>query len=198
MLQANQNGNQDYNAANMVTQVFSVGLAPQTIVLTNPNVATRVVGGSTYTPAATASSGLPVSFLIDASSAGACSISGGVVSFIGVGSCAVIARQSGNNVYNAASDVVQQITVGKGSQTLSLGANPVSPVVAGPSFTFNATSTAGLPVALSSATAGVCTVSNLVVRKKLRKESFFSKKAGFFCWSRILHYSWWPSWDHGI
>jgi hypothetical protein len=51
--------------------------------------------GRQYTPTATASSGLPVSFALDASSTG-CSYVGGVLSFNGVGTCVVNANQAGD------------------------------------------------------------------------------------------------------
>ena len=65
-----------------------------------------------YTPTATATSGLPVTFSIDSSStAGACSISGGVVTFTGSGTCTVDADQPGNGSWQAAPQVQQIITV---------------------------------------------------------------------------------------
>ena len=65
-----------------------------------------------YTPTATATSGLPVTFSIDSfSTAGACSISGGVVTFTGSGTCTVDADQPGNGSWQAAPQVQQIITV---------------------------------------------------------------------------------------
>ena len=59
--------------------------------------------------------GLAVALTIDASStAGACSIASGVVSFTGVGSCIIDANQAGNANYNAATQVQQTVTVAKG------------------------------------------------------------------------------------
>ncbi len=162
-LNANQAGDVNFNPANQVSQTFGVGLASQTVSFTSTNSISRVVAGPTYTPTATATSNLPVTILLDPSSIAICTISGGVVSFIGVGNCAIIARQSGNQVFNAAPDQVQNLPVGKGSQTISVGPLPVSPAVAGPSFRFNTTSSAGLPVTLTSTTTSICTVSNLVV-----------------------------------
>jgi uncharacterized repeat protein (TIGR01451 family) len=56
-----------------------------------------VVGGG-YSPSAKASSGLPVTFTLDGTSTG-CSLSGGVVSFTGVGTCVVNANQAGDATY---------------------------------------------------------------------------------------------------
>ena len=69
-----------------VTDGFVVSKANQTITFTSTNPSPVTVGGATYTPTATATSGLTVSFTIDGSStSGACSISAGVVSFTGRG-----------------------------------------------------------------------------------------------------------------
>jgi hypothetical protein len=64
----------------------------QTISFSAPQVA---VVGDSYTPSATASSGLPVSFSVDVASTG-CSLSGGVVHFDSVGVCGIDANQAGD------------------------------------------------------------------------------------------------------
>ena len=53
----------------------------------------------------------PAPITIDAASAGICSISGGVVSFVGAGSCIVDANQAGNATYNPAPQVQQSFVV---------------------------------------------------------------------------------------
>jgi hypothetical protein len=97
---------------------ITVNKASQTVAFTSTNPSPVTVGGSTYTPTATATSGLTVAFSIDgSSSSGACSISAGVVSFTGVGTCIVDVNQAGNTNWNAASQVSQSITVNVGNQT---------------------------------------------------------------------------------
>uniref|UniRef100_UPI001A940028 hypothetical protein n=1 Tax=Legionella bozemanae TaxID=447 RepID=UPI001A940028 len=71
--------------------------------------------GGTYHVAATASSGLPVTF----TTTGACSISGSTVTFNATGTCTVNANQAGNALYNAAPQVQQNMSVGKQSQTIT-------------------------------------------------------------------------------
>ena len=78
-----------------------------------------MVGGATYTPTATATSGLTVSLTIDASSASVCSISAGIVSFTGVGTCTINANQAGNTAYLPAPQVQQSFAVGQSSQSIS-------------------------------------------------------------------------------
>ena len=163
VVDANQAGNTDYQAATQVHQTIPVGQGSQTITFTSTPPSDATVGGPSYTPSATATSGLPVSFSIDASStAGACSYTPatGAVSFTGVGTCAVDANQAGNTDYQAATQVHQTIPVGQGSQTITFTSTPPSDAtVGGPSYTPSATATSGLPVSFSidaSSTAGAC------------------------------------------
>ncbi|MBX9757672.1 MAG: hypothetical protein K2Y29_02770, partial [Beijerinckiaceae bacterium] len=118
VVQGDQPGNAGFNAAPQVTQAFSVGIADQTISFTSPAPASAKVGG-TYTPAATATSGLSVAFSVAPASASVCSISGGVVTFNAIGSCVVQADQAGDTGFNAAPQETQAFSVGKGDQTIS-------------------------------------------------------------------------------
>ena len=91
-----------------------MGKGNQTISFTSTAPAGATVGGPTYTVTATATSGLPVTFTIDASATSVCSISGSTVSFLGVGTCVIDANQAGNANFNAAPQVQQSFAVGKG------------------------------------------------------------------------------------
>src|ERR1700726_3661986 len=99
VIDANQAGNANYNAAPQVQQSFAVAKGDQTITFTSTAPGGAKVGGPTYTVTATASSGLPVTFTIDASASAVCSISGSTVSFIGTGTCVIDANQAGNANY---------------------------------------------------------------------------------------------------
>lgn len=83
----------------------------QTISFTS-TAPTNAAAGGIYTVTATASSGLTVTFSIDAAStAGACTIAGNVVTFTGAGNCLIDANQAGNATYAAAPQVQQAILV---------------------------------------------------------------------------------------
>ena len=69
---------------------------PQTITFTSTNPSPVTVGAPSYVPTATASSGLPVTISLDASSTG-CTLSSGVVSFPASGTCVIDANQAGNS-----------------------------------------------------------------------------------------------------
>ena len=169
VLNANQAGNANWNPAPQVQQSFSVGQGSQTITFTSTAPSGAVVGGPTYTPTATASSGLPVTFTIDPSSASVCSISGGVVSFLGAGTCTIDANQGGDANYLAAPQVQQAFTVSAASllsQSISFTSTPPSnATVGGPTYTPTATATSGLTVTITvdSSSSAICSISGGVV-----------------------------------
>ncbi len=161
-INADQAGNANWNPAPQVTRSFTVLKGNQTISFTSTAPASAKVGGATYTPTATATSGLPVTFTIDATASSVCSISAGVVSFQSVGTCKVNANQPGNTNWNAAPQVQQTFTVAKGDQTITFGALANKTFDQGP-ITVSATASSALAVTFSSATTGVCTVSGSTV-----------------------------------
>ncbi len=105
VIAANQAGNASYNAAPQVTQSVTVSAAAQTI--TFPAIA-GFFAGSSSTLAATASSGLAVSYSV---TAGSCTLSGSTVSASTAGSCTIAANQAGNTNFLAATTVSQTVTV---------------------------------------------------------------------------------------
>jgi S-layer family protein len=111
VINANQPGDTNYNAAPQVQQSFAVAKGAQTISFTSSAPAHAVAGGATYTPTATATSGLTVVFTIDPSASSICSINAGVVSFNAVGTCVIDANQAGDTNYNAAPQVQQSFAV---------------------------------------------------------------------------------------
>jgi hypothetical protein len=138
--------------------------APQTIAFTSAAPTNAIVGGPTYTPTATATSGLTVTFSIDPGSSAVCSISGGVVSFIGLGTCVIDADQAGNGTFLATTQ--QQSFDVKNNQTINITSSaPVGAVVDGPTYTPTATATSSLPVSFSidASAASVCLISAGVV-----------------------------------
>jgi hypothetical protein len=142
------------------------GSTAQTISFTSTVPGAATVGGATYTVTATATSSLTVAFTIDATASSVCSISGAVVSFTAVGTCWIDANQAGDSTYAVAPQVQQHFTVAQGSQTITFGAAPTSPVVGATGKAVSATavnataSPSGLAVTYSSTTAAVCAVNS--------------------------------------
>ena len=104
-LEANQEGDADYLAAPRETQSFAVGKGTQKVRFGSPAPTSAVVGGS-YSVEASASSGLPVSFVIAPESALVCSLNGTTVELTGVGTCTVEARQVGDANYLPAQETL--------------------------------------------------------------------------------------------
>lgn len=165
IVNANQPGDANWNPAAQAQQSFTVGRGTQTVTFTSTAPAGAVVAGATYEVAANASSGLPVTFSIDAAAAAVCAISGSTVSFQGAGSCVVNADQAGDADWNPA-QAQQSFAVGRGAQTISFTSTaPSSAFVNGPTYAVTATSSSGLAVTFSidASASGVCAVSGATV-----------------------------------
>jgi hypothetical protein len=136
----------------------------QTITFTSSPPFSPAYGGSYSVAATGGGSGNPVTFTVDSSSGGNCSISGATVSFTGVGPCVIDANQAGGGSYAAAAQVQQSFMIGQASQTITFTSAPPSPSLVGGTYTPTATGGAsGAPVVFgidSSSGAGVCTISS--------------------------------------
>jgi uncharacterized repeat protein (TIGR03803 family) len=152
-IQATQAGNNEYFAAPAVFQSFGVGHASQTI--TFPAISGSHVAATTLNLAATASSGLPVSFA--SATPTVCTVAGATASLIAEGFCYISASQAGNGEYFAAPTVGQQFGVGHATQTITY--TPSGPLVAASTVNLNPTASSGLPVTLVSTSPSVCTIS---------------------------------------
>ncbi len=110
-IEAKQPGNSIWLAAPVVTQSFYIERNAQTI--TFPPIAEPVYVGSSVTPAATASSGLAVTYVTVHPTICTVSQSGGVwsIKLIAVGECSVEAQQAGSSIYNGAPFTFQNFYV---------------------------------------------------------------------------------------
>ncbi len=142
VLDANQAGDSNYNAAAQVQQTLVVNKADQTINFTAPNSPITFVPNETINLSASASSGDQVAFSIDASSTGTGSISGSTLTVTGPGSIVLDASQAGDSNYNAASQVQQTLVVNKADQTINFTA-PNSPITFVPNETVNLNASGG-------------------------------------------------------
>lgn len=142
----------------------AIPVQDQTITITS-TAPSPGEGGSIYNVSATASSGLPVTFSIDASSSAICSISGSTITFNAAGTCTINANQAGNAAYNPAPQVQQNVTVVRGNQTINFDTTPPSSPVVNTTYNVSATATSGLPVTISiaSASSAICTLSGSTV-----------------------------------
>ena len=146
--------------------VFATGgsASVQTIAFTSTVPSNALVGEGSYTPTATASSGLPVSFTLDAASTG-CTLVAAVVSFAGAGTCVIAAHQAGNATSHAAATVHQSFAIARNSQSIRFTSTVSSNARVGAgTYAPSATASSGLPVTLTrAATSKSCLLDSGIV-----------------------------------
>lgn len=116
------------------------------------------VGGAAVALAATASSGLAVTF--SSATPDVCSVNGTGVTLVGAGLCTVTADQPGNGSYEPAPQVTRSFSVralGATAQSIVFPAIPDQTI--GGTLSLNPNASSGLPVTLRSATPATCSVS---------------------------------------
>lgn len=159
---ANQAGDANYSAATQVAQNIIISKASQTITFGTQS--TKSFGATPFSlsPLATASSGLAVTYT--STPLTVCTVSGSTVTIVAPGTCTIAANQTGDGNYSAAAQVTQNITISKGTQTITFGAQ--SPQIIGVApFALNpvATANSGLEVSYSATPTTVCTISGTTV-----------------------------------
>ena len=155
VVKADQAGNSAYHAAAQASQTLSIGKASQSISVATAAPATASYNAS-FTVAATASSGLGISY--SSGTPSVCSNSGATFTMIaGSGSCTVQYDQAGDGNYNAATRVSNSVTAAKAAQTISFGTAPS--LVYGGTGSVSASATSGLAVSYSSLTPLVCSIT---------------------------------------
>ena len=155
---ADQAGNASFNAAPQVTQVFTVGKAAGTISISNVPV-TATFGGS-FTPTYTSNSDGTKSTASLTSAV--CTVTSGVVNYVGSGTCTLQASVAAGTNWTAATGTSQSFTVGKAAGTISISNVPVTATFGG-SFTPTYTSNSDGTKSTASLTSAVCTVTSGVV-----------------------------------
>lgn len=104
---ATQPGDGNYNAAAGIPQQLVIAKATQTIQF--GTMMTRTAGEPPFDPGATASSGLPISYVIENTTLA--TINGNLISALKAGITKVTATQPGNNNYEPATPVEQNLEV---------------------------------------------------------------------------------------
>jgi hypothetical protein len=150
---ATYGGDSTYLTSTSSTLPQTVNQASQTINW--PAVGANQNAGTPFSLAATASSGLAVSFT--SLTPTVCSVSGTTASPLIAGTCTIQATQAGNVDYAAATPVNQSVLVHHIYQTITFPTIPSQP--AATSLTLSASSNSGLPITFSSTTPTVCSVS---------------------------------------
>jgi hypothetical protein len=133
--------------------------ASQSITFTDP--ADITYGQSPAALSATSTSSLTVTFTT--ATPLVCSVSGTTLTINAAGTCTINANQSGNDNYQAASQVVQSFTITPPAAQSITFAIPTGMTLGGSTQTVAPTATSSLTVALTSTTTGICTVTGFVI-----------------------------------
>ncbi len=151
---ASQAGNANYNAAADVMQDLTVEKANQNIIFEAlDNVA---FGDPDFSLTVTTDSGLEISYT--SSNTAVATVTGNEVTIVGAGTATISANQAGNDNYNAATAVTQELTVEKANQVITFEA--LDNVTFGdPDFSLTATTDSGLEISYTSSNTAVATVT---------------------------------------
>ncbi len=118
---------------------LTINRAPNSILVTSTAPSSPIYGGS-YSPTATATSGDVVA--ITSPTPSVCTISSGLVSFVGVGNCTLDFNDNGGTNYVAAVQQVQSFTVIQAAQS-ALTITSTSATYNGSAYTVNLTTSGG-------------------------------------------------------
>jgi len=159
VLDANQAGDANYNAAAQVQQQFSVGQGANPITFTQPDDTTYGAGDVTLGASAP---GGPVTFTSDTDSV--CTVEGDNVTLAGAGTCSITANQAGSDSYPAAEPVTKTFDVAKADQVVAFTSTaPTDAVVAGAQYGPEAeggASTSAVVITVDSGSAAVCVIAD--------------------------------------
>jgi hypothetical protein len=126
------------------TESITINKVDQTITFNA--LPAKTFGDVSFALSATSTSGLPVSF--GSSDATIASISGNTVTILKAGAVNITASQAGDASFNAATNIVQSLTINKANQVITFAAIP-DKLLGDATFTVTATSTFGLAVTLT-------------------------------------------------
>ncbi|MEI6751827.1 MAG: T9SS type A sorting domain-containing protein [Paludibacter sp.] len=160
IITASQGGNTNFSAATNISQTLIVNKQTQTI--TFGALSSRITSDADFSPGATASSGLSVSYA--SSNAAVATIVNNQIHITGAGNTTITASQAGNSIHNAALDITQTLTVNNITtpQTITFGA--LSDKTYGDvDFAPGATSSSGLTVTYISSNTSVATIVNSLI-----------------------------------
>jgi hypothetical protein len=147
-----QPGDAKYSPAELIPQTADVVKVPQTISFKMP---TALVQNTPLKLAATASSGLPVTFT--STTPTICNLVGNALTATAKGLCTVTANQNGNEVYVVAPAVSGSVSVAGISQTIRFDMQTTIPL--GTDIVLKASASSGLSVSYISSSPYTCTVS---------------------------------------
>jgi len=156
IIRTSQEGNSYFNPATSVDQSFSVIKADQTITFST--IDNKTYGDSPFSLTASASSGLPVGFLIVS---GPAVVNENTLTITGVGEVTVRASQEGNEIYNGANYKEVSFNIGKAMQTITF-TKLEDKIIGDAPFELFATSSSGLPITFSILSGSASLTNNII------------------------------------
>ena len=152
----------DYAAATGTLQSFNVGQATPTISINNIP-ASPIYNGSFAPAYSYTGNGTPTESVLSTTTT-VCTVSGGKVTFVGIGTCSLTASATQTTDYAAATGSLQSFNVGQATPTISINDIPASPIYNGsftPAYSYSGN---GTPTeSVTSSTTTVCKVSGGMV-----------------------------------
>ena len=146
-------------------QTFIVTATPRVDqTITFGDIPNKTVQSAKFDLNATASSGLPVSFVV-VSGSSATVESNGTVTITGAGVTTIRASQDGNGSYNPALTVEKTLTVNKVSQAINFNTLNNASLTAG-TYELNATASSGLSVSFASNDSDVASIAGSTLTLK--------------------------------
>ena len=157
-LTASATAGTNYTSVTGTAQTFSVGKATPTISISN-QPASGTYGGS-FTPTFSYTGDGTTS--VSSNSTSICTVTSGVVNYIGVGTCSLTASATAGTNYTSVTGTAQTFSVGKATPTISISNQPASGTYGG-SFTPTFSYTGDGTTSVSSNSTSICTVVSGVV-----------------------------------
>jgi len=142
---------------------ISVGQGSQSISFPTQTPANQsfVAGGTFFiNPAATASSGLPISYT--SNTASVCSVNGSSVTMGAAGICTIVAAQAGDTHYASAVSQLQDVTIDKGPQSIAFTSTAPANAKVGDVYSVTATggpSDNSIAFSIDPSTSANCSIS---------------------------------------
>ncbi len=124
-------------------------------------------GDADFSPGATASSGLTVTYSSDNESVA--TIVSNMIHITGTGTAVITASQAGSDTYYPAEDVTQTLTVSKSNQTITFTNYP-DEILVKDTYTLTAIASSGLPVLFESKNTSIATVSGNTLDCSLQRD----------------------------
>jgi hypothetical protein len=140
----------------VVASSLAITVSKQNQTITFNPLASKAFGDPAFDPSATASSGLPVTYV--SSNTSVATIIGNTLNLVGVGTTTITASQLGNTIFNAATDVARSLSVSKGNQTIAFTTLSAK-ILGDPPFALTGSSSSGLVVSYTSSNTSIATIS---------------------------------------